>query len=310
MEKDLVKRMVKKDGSQRISFYRDEYAENPRYNTDEPLHCEDWSRGYSIMTKQDKESKSSSARSLLEYMIRNYGDYKKIIDTLVDNGHKIGNDKVSCGTALVYDKYRKTWLLLGNTNCYFGNEIENGWYEYNVLDGKKYDLDIYAITEDATDDAIDYLATNCMTDKVKMMSYGFGYDGSISFCHEVSTDSEGICWLEKDEFLKYAGGDNSEWVKKEEQVWKEKTLDEIEFLIEELKAWCDNDVYGFVVEDCIKSKIHKEYTNVDKEDEDYEEEEWEESDSCWGYYGDIDKVEGWIFEEYGLNKEDFEEENV
>ena len=302
MEKDLVKRMVKKDGSQRISFYRDEYAENPRDMTDEPLHCEDWSRDYTIMNKQERESKSSSARSLLEYMINNYGDYKKIIDTLVENVRNIGNKKVSCGTALVYDKSRKAWILLGDVNCYFGSEREDGWYEYNELCGKKYDLDICAITEDATDDAIDYLATNCMTDKVKMMSYGFGYYGSISFCHEVSTDSAGICWLEKDEFLKYSGC--------KEEYWNGKSLDEIEWLLDELKAWGDNEVYGFVVEDCIKSKIHKEYTNVDKEDEDYEEEEWKESDSCWGYYGDIYKVEGLIFEEYGLNKEDFEEEQI
>ena len=34
MSNDLVKRFIKKDGSQRISFYRDEYAENPRDNTD------------------------------------------------------------------------------------------------------------------------------------------------------------------------------------------------------------------------------------------------------------------------------------
>ena len=301
MERDLVKRMVKKDGSQRISFYREEYADNPRNMTDEPLHCEDWSREYSIMIKQEKEGKSSSARNLLEYMINNYGDYKKIIDTLVENGRNIGNKKVSCGTALVYDKSRKAWILLGDVNCYFGSEREDGWYEYNELCGKKYDLDIYAITEDATDDTIDYLATNCMTDKVKMMSYGFGYYGSISFCHEVSTDSEGICWLEKDEFLKYSGC--------KEEYWNGKSLDEIEWLLDELKAWGDNDVYGFVVEDCIKSKIHKEYTNVDKEDED-EEEEWEESDSCWGFYGDIDKMIPFMLENAGLNKEDLEEENV
>ena len=302
MERDLVKRFIKKDGSQRISFYQDVYADNPRYNTDEPLHCEDWSRDYSIMNKQERESKSSNARNLLEYMINNYGDYKKIIDTLVDNGNNIGSKKVSCGTALVYDRSRKAWVLLGDVNCYFGSEREDGWYEYNVLDGKKYDLDICAITEDATDDAIEYLATNCMTDKIKIMSYGFGYNGDISFYHEFSTDSEGICWLEKDEFLKYSGC--------KEEDWKEKSLDEIEFLLDELKAWGDNEVYGFVVEDCIKSKVHKEYTNVDKEDEDYEEEEWEESDSCWGFYGEFDKSLDWMFESAGLNKENFEEENV
>jgi hypothetical protein len=252
------------------------------------------------MNKQERESKSSNARNLLEYMINNYGDYKKIIDTLVENGKNIGNKKLSCAMALVYDKSRKAWVLLGDVNCYFGSEREDGWYEYSVLDGKKYDLDICAITEEATDDAIDYLATNCMTDKVKMMSYEFGYYGSISFYHEVSTDSEGICWLEKDEFLKYSGND--------EEYWNGKSLDEIEFLLDELKAWGDNDVYGFVVEDCIKSKVHKEYTNVDKDDEDYEEEEWEETDSCWGYYGDIDEVKDSMFDCAGLDISDFKEE--
>jgi hypothetical protein len=82
------------------------------------------------------------------------------------------------------------------------------------------------------------------------------------------------------------------------------------FGIEQPEAEADNDVYGFIVEDCIKSKIHKEYTNVDKDDEDYEEEEWEESDSCWGFYGDIDKMIPFMLENAGLKQEDFEEENV
>lgn len=302
MANDLVKRMVKKDGSQRISFYRDKYADNPRYMTDEPLHCEDWSREYSIMTKQERESKSSSARSLIEYMINNYGDYKKIIDALVDNGKNVGNKKVSCGTALVYDKSRKAWVLLGDVNCYFGSEREDGWYEYNVLDGRKYELDICVITEEATDDAIDYLATNCMTDKVKMMSYSFGYYGGISFDHEFSTDSEGICWLEKDEFLEYSGC--------KEEDWKEKSLDEIEFLLDELTAWCDNDVYGFVVEDAVRIQGIKTYYNGEREDEPYIDTQWEESDSCWGYYGDIDEVKVSMFDQAGLDINEFEEENV
>ena len=299
MKEEYVKRFLTKDGNTRISIVQDEYAENPRDTTDEPLHCEDWSREYSIMIKQDKEGKSSSARILLEYMINNYGDYKKIIDALVDNGKNVGNKKVSCGTALVYDKSRKAWVLLGDVNCYFGSEREDGWYEYNVLDGKKYDLDICEITGDATDDAIDYLATNCMTDKVKMMSYGFGYYGSISFYHEVSTDSEGVCWLEKDEFLKYSGC--------KEEDWKEKSLDEIEFLLDELKAWGDNEVYGFVVEKKHRFKLHKEYIDEDKEDEDTEDDEWEETDSCWGFYGELDKSLNWILESAGYKIEELDE---
>jgi hypothetical protein len=138
-----------------------------------------------------------------------------------------------------------------------------------------------------------------MTDKVKIMSYGFGYYGDLSFYHEFSTDSEGICWLEKDEFLKYSGCN--------EEYWNGKTLDEIEWLLDELEAWSKNEVYGYVVEKCIKSTIHKTYTNADRDDECYEHEDWEESDSCWGYYGHFDKVEDDMFDQAGIDINEFEE---
>jgi hypothetical protein len=179
---------------------------------------------------------------------------------------------------------------------------EAHWSEELAFCTNIYDVDIYNIADILSDEQINALCDDkYWTDGIKIMSYGFGYYGGISFYHEFSTDSEGICWLEKDEFLKYSGND--------EEYWNGKSLDEIEFLLKELEAWGDNDVYGFVVEDCIKSKIHKEYTNVDKEDEDYEEEEWEESDSCWGFYGDIDKTTPFMLENAGLNKEDLEEDN-
>ena len=312
MERDLVKRFIKKDGSQRISFYREDYAENPRDMTDEPLHCEDWSRDGSIMDKHERETKSENAAKLIRYLLARYGDNKKIIKLLKDNYKDSEHDRYENG--LSYDHSRKEWIVWSwqpTWKDYQGNVYEAHWAEEWSFCTNIYDVDIYNIADVLSDEQINTLCDKkYWTDGIKIMSYGFGYYGDISFYHDFSTDSEGICWLEKDEFLKYAGGDNSEWVKKEEQVWKEKSLDEIESLLKELEAWGDNDVYGFVVDDCIKSKIHKEYTNVDKEDEDYDEEEWKESDSCWGYYGELDKVEGWIFEEYGLKKEDFKEENV
>ena len=85
MANELVKRMVKKDGSQRISFYRDEYAENPRDMSDEPLHCEDWSRDYSIMNKQERETKSENACKWIRYMLDRYGNTKEIFKVLREN---------------------------------------------------------------------------------------------------------------------------------------------------------------------------------------------------------------------------------
>ena len=304
MANELVKRMVKKDGSQRISFYREEYAENPRDMTDEPLHCEDWSRDNSIMTKQDRESKSSSARDLLAYMIENYVGYKKVIDFLVENGKHMTDGYCKSNDALVYNKSEHRWDLMSDMLHYNSETRKNemGWCLNNHYYEKKYYIDLYGLLEDVCDSTIDYIAQNFLCDKVKMMSYGFGYNGDISFYHEFSTDSEGICWLEKDEFLKYSGC--------KEEDWKEKSLDKIEWLLDELKSWGDGDVYGFVVEDAIRIQGIKTYYNGEREDEPYIDTQWEESDSCWGFYGDIDKIENDMFEEAGLNKEDFEEENV
>ena len=304
MANDLVKRYVKKDGSQRISFYREEYAENPRYNTDEPLHCEDWSRDYSIMDKHERETNSENAAKLIRYLLARYGDNKKIIKLLKDNYKDSEHDRYENG--LSYDRSRKEWIVWSwqpTWKDYQGNVHEAHWAEEWAFCTNIYDVDIYNIADVLSDEQIDTICKlNLFTDKVKIMSYGFGYYGEISFDSEFSTTSEGIAWLEKDEFLEYSGH--------KEEYWKEKSLDEIEWLLDELKAWGDNDVYGFVVEDCIKSKVHKEYTNVDKEDDDYEEEEWEESDSCWGYYGDIDEVKVSMFDQAGLDINEFEEENV
>lgn len=301
MANDLAKRFIKKDGSQRISFYRDEYADNPRDNTDEPLHCEDWSSDYSIMNKQERENKASDARACIERLAGEFGDYKKIIDFLVENGKHMTDGKSVCNNALVYDKSLHGWALMEYTKWYGKKEYD--WQDATFFDEKKYDIDLYALLDTVLDGTIDYIAENCMTDKVKVMSYGFGYNGEISFYREFSTDSEGICWLEKDEFLKYSGNG--------EDYWKDNDCYDIaKWLIEELEAYGNGEVYGFVVEDAVKYKTTRKCLSGNAEDEEYEETEWDEKglNSCWGFYGELDNVEDDMFVNAGLNKEEFEEE--
>ena len=305
MANDLVKRFIKKDGSQRISFYRDEYAESPRDMTDEPLHCEDWSRDYSIMDKHERETKSENAAKLIRYLLERYGDNKKIVKTLKDNYKDCEHDRYENG--LSYDRSRKEWIVWSwqpTWKDYQGNVYEAHWSEEWAFCTNIYDVDIYNIADVLSDEQIDTLCDEkYWTDGVKIMSYGFGYYGDLSFYHEFSTDSEGICWLEKDEFLKYSGC--------KEEYWNGKTLDEIEWLLDELKAWGDNDVYGFVVEDAAKYKTTRKCLSGNAEDEEYEETEWNEGlNSCWGFYGELDKRIDDMFENAGLNKEDFEEEKV
>lgn len=297
--KNLAKRFETKDGNTRISIYNEEYAENPRYMTDEPLHCEDWSRDYSIMLKNEREGKSSSARNLLEYLIYEYGNEKKIINSLIANGKKVGKDAVDYGTALIYDRSRKGWILVGTISAWFSSQREDGWYEYDFYDGRKDEIDLKYVLEEATFDAIEFFIEKFMDDNVKMMSYGFGYNGDVSFYHEFSTDSEGICWLEKDEFLKYSGND--------EEYWNGKSLDEIEFLLDELEAWSNNEVYEFEVEKATRVQVMKTYLNGEREDESYIETNWEKVDSCGGFYGELNTVLSNILLEAGYKAEDLKE---
>lgn len=192
MANELVKRMVKKDGSQRISFYREEYAENPRYNTDEPLHCEDWSRDGSLMGKQERENKSDSAYDFLCYILDRYGDEKKIIKILREN-YKSDTHKY-CDNALFYDRSNKKWVVASWICAYtdMQNVIHEGhWVKDDSFSLSLDDIDIGSIIVSLNPETIDYLVANAMTDGVKMMSYSFGYYSGISFSEEVTCDSRG-----------------------------------------------------------------------------------------------------------------------
>ena len=303
MANDLVKRFIKKDGSQRISFYREDYSENPRDMTDEPLHCEDWSCKYSIMTKDERQNKSSNARALLEYFLAKYGDDRKMLAELKNNYKKDSPD--SYNNALAYDRREQEWRLYmwqPAHKAYDGHLIASEWEWQTGWELTFDSLDMGEIVEYLSDETIMDFAGRYLNDKIKMMSYVFGYNGDVSFYNDIQMAPDGIAWLEKDEFLKYSGC--------KEEYWNGKTLDEIEFLLDELKAWGDNDVYGFVVEDAVRIQGIKTYYNGEREDEPYIDTQWEESDSCWGYYGDIDEVKVSMFDQAGLDINEFEEENV
>ena len=300
MERQYAKRFFTKDGKTRITIWQQEYAENPRDMTDEPLHCEDWSRDYSIMGKHERETKSKDAGKLIRYLLARYGDNKKIVKLLKDNYKGSEHDRYENG--LSYDRSRKEWIVWSwqpTWKDYQGNVHEAHWAEEWAFCINIYDVDIYNIADVLSDEQIDTLCDEkYWTDGIKIMSYGFGYNGDVSFYNEFSTDSEGICWLEKDEFLKYSGND--------EEYWKGKSLKEIEWLLDELEAWSEGEVYGYEVE-------HKKVVKVTEEHEDgtkkeYERIDWEETDSCWGFYGKWNKVEDWILGEAGFKKEDLEEE--
>lgn len=289
MGEDFEKRFISKDGKTRITIYKEECPDSPRYMTDEPFHCEDWSRGYTIMTSDERDDRSSDKRSALCWIISVYGDRKKIVDLLVKN------NVTNVNSRLVYDRSERGWFMQSN----FGH----GW---NVVDGwycKRKELTdyIYELMDAVSNDALYYIINNYLTDKIKIAGYEFGHYGEISFTDLVSEDSDGIAWLDKDELLKYSGGSDKEH-------WHGKTLREIEWLVDALERYGDGDVYGFKYEQAVKVITSKHYPNGEHEDSEEETTEWEEKDSCWGFYEELDNMLENALYSVGGSVDDYTEE--
>ena len=297
MANDVVKTFFTKDRKFKVEIIREEYAENPRNTTDEPLHCIDFSREYSIMTKEERENRYNSVRDALESFLCYYGDYRKVIDRLVENGKHLTDGKATFGNALVYSSSDHAWILKEYTK--YCTEKEYSWKEIDTWACKKYEIDLYNILPYVFDNTIDKLL-DCLTDDIKIGSYDFGYYGSISFSDSFDTDATGLCWLEKKEFLKYSGCNEDQWTGKK--------LSEIEFLIKEITAWADDDVFGFKVSERKEYTITKTLKGGEEEPESYDQTVWEEIDSCWGFYGELDEKQiDWILSGAGYKREDMTE---
>lgn len=296
MANDLVKRMVTTDGSKRISFYLDENAGSPLDMDEFPMHCEDWSCNYTLMLPKDRETRSSDARNLIEYFLRKFGKSKKIIRLLIDNGKHMTDGQSVCDNALVYDKHTRRWSLMEYTRWY--GETQFSWKEVCDYPCSKKELDAWDILEQVVDRTIDYFVERgCLTNKVKIMSYGFSYHGELSFYTSFSTDSEGIAWVEYEECINGFGIPRKYWN-------KEDCYDYCKAYIKEIEAWSRGEVYSFLVEKSVISVVQKHYTNVEREDETYIKEEWEVEDSCGGFYGDFDEVLSRMLEYAGWQHEE------
>lgn len=100
---------------------------------------------------------------------------------------------------------------------------------------------------------------------------------------------EGIAYVTKDRYEK---------IYNEKENWKEDCAKIIDDEVKSIGIWMWGDVKGYVLEK--KVKFVKKYEDESREDE--EEEEWEEVDSCWGYYMETDELIEEIMKEYNLKE--------
>lgn len=278
---------VSADGKYRLTVNYDDCAIHPLRTCDFPLHMDDWSRTYSARpyrhaNDRSKDEHYESSERCMRMLLAYYGDAKQITERLIANGKESMHDRYDC--ALIYDKSRKTWLLSTwepAYRSYTGERIEAHWSEMVELTCKREHIDLINqdLLSELTDECLADLIEHCLTDGVKVMSYGFGYQGSMSFYSNVCADSEGIAWLVKSEVV----GDGK-WLTEEQ--WRTKDCRELSRgETDEIEAWARGEVYWFEVEKNVKWKVHRECLSEERPDQDYEQEEWEQIDSCGGFYG-------------------------
>lgn len=279
----MALRKVSEDKKYRLTVWYEECAEHPLVWCDFPLHMDDWSRDCCANPTRPNRDKSKeehweSRAECMRYLLNSFGDGKKIVDRLVESGKATEHGRYDEG--LVYDRQRKEWLLMSwcpAYRSYTGERIEAHWDEYESFCCKREELDVYSLTYNMSDEMLADLLGHCLTDEVKVMSYGFGYYGDISFYGNVCADSEGIAWLVKSEATKC-------WLT--EERWKQEDCYGLTSGIrEEIKAWAEGQVFWWEVEKNVRWKVHRECLSEEREPEDYVEEEWEQVDSCGGYYG-------------------------
>lgn len=103
----------------------------------------------------------------------------------------------------------------------------------------------------------------------------------------------GIAYTSKERFDKYCGFNPQKY-----KTWQEQARDLIDAEVKEIDMWAWGDVKGFVLEK--KVPFTKVFDDKDREDE--EDYEWEEVDSCWGYFMETEELIKEVMSEYDIKE--------
>lgn len=101
---------------------------------------------------------------------------------------------------------------------------------------------------------------------------------------------EGVAFCTKERYTKMVSTDTTDWKTKIDAL--------IDGEVECIGMWMWGDVKGFVLEK--KVEYTKKYHDIEREDE--EDFDWEEVDSCWGYYMETDKLIEEVISEHQLKE--------
>ena len=274
--KTLVKQGESKNGKYRVSVYYDEYAESPCTNWDlcatylfeynksfeHILHNDcSWRDVYNPEYCDNRHSLADAVCSI----VRDYVSDKDIIEYF-----KKGIGEYH----LYYNRKERHWELLRHPNIF-------GYKEHvvNLWSCKLEDIDIEKLLE-----CLGYEDFVTLLDRYGKDIY-VKESTLTGYCQGDSVDVFAFCTKE---MLEKRSGRNE----KSYKTWKEKADAIMEGEIDCINRWMCGDVYGYVLEE------RKNFTNTYEDGEVEEDFEWEEIDSCWGYFNDPDDIIEEILSDY------------
>ena len=264
---------TKEIGNYRIRVWRDDFPICPLKDWDMTgmFLFSDYGRGRlssysSFDNKVLYDGNSYTLEEALEHLIDHYVPYDKLLSYLKGGG--LGSVK------LQYDRSLRCWHVM-----YYDDRYNKRYEETFTVDELRS-----GCTGDFTG-YIDYddlvtIMRDCAKDVAICEWSSRGYCQGDYVC--------GIAYCDKERYAKMYGAPT--------KGWKERAISNMESESECIGKWMWGDVIGYTLE----SKVP--YTKVYDDGRDSEHCcEWDEEDSCWGFYCDSDELIKDVISEHNLD---------
>lgn len=243
--------------------YLFEHLEHGRYWLSQSCNWEDWAS-----TPRD-----FSMADILQRMAAEVVEQKAIIAY-----YKAGKVK---DLRFIYNRHERQWELQTRPT-WRGKDAE--WiieYEVEPCELKIHDYRM-ELLEPLDEDDLFALIEECAKDFVIKTWDSSGYSQGNYM--------RGIAYMSKERYDKYVGSNG--------KPWKEHAMELIDAEVKEIGMWAWGDVKGFVLEKKVP------YTKRFHDEERANEEcyDWEEVDSCWGYFMETEELIQEVISEHGLTE--------
>ena len=273
----------------RLHLEQDTEPSNPRYDWDGnigKMMC--WHRSYNL--GDYKENNYSDNEDFLNDMVRDCVPEKAIINF-------VKSKKTSNGLELRYNRKEQLWELWGYYYwSLFGEKHEP---KFDVIESNNpIDYLIYDIIEAMSQEDKWKLLERC-ANIVYLPLYLYDHSGITmntgGFSCRWDSGQVGYIYTDKNTILKTVGAFKNEkgnYIKVNEKNWKKAAYKSMEDEVHTYDMYLTGEVYGLVVEEL-----------VDEEDD-----EWNETDSCWDFYNDSwgDKLFEEVARDFGISEELFD----